>query len=393
MFRIICNRVSIGYFILCLFSLNIDSVVAQNFKVIIDAGHGGKDPGAIGKVGKEKDINLGVALRLGEMIKDKQPGVKVIFTRDDDFFVELQERANIANRSKAQLFISIHTNSSKSNEARGTETYTMGLRRSNENLEVAKRENSVILLENDYKVKYEGFDPTSSESYIMFELLHDRFIDQSIGFASSIQKEFRSVDLVDRGVRQDVFLVLRNTGMPSVLVEVGYISNPNEEAFLLSKSGQDKIASSIYSAFCQFKRNYDNRQGRQITEAPKNNTAISAPEPKTDTIEKTKPVEKEISVSTKVVESNATTTNGIDTDGKILYKVQILVSPSKLRSNSSLLKSVDANYYEENGLFKYTVGSTNDLQEINKLRKEMSAKFKDCFVIGFKNGEKIKLNK
>lgn len=394
MFRLIYNRVSIGCLILSLFAFHVDSIVAQNFKVIIDAGHGGKDPGAIGKVGKEKDINLGVALRLGEMIKDKHPGVKVIFTRDDDFFVELQERANIANRSKAQLFISIHTNSSKSNEARGTETYTMGLRRSNENLEVAKRENSVILLENDYKVKYEGFDPTSSESYIMFELLHDRFIDQSIGFASSIQKEFRSVDLVDRGVRQDVFLVLRNTGMPSVLVEVGYISNPNEEAFLISKAGQDKIASSIYSAFCQFKRNYDNRQGRQMTEAPKTNNVIAVPEAKSqDTLEKSKPVEKATEIPAKVIESNAATSNAVDTDGKILYKLQILVSPSKLRTNSPLLKGEEANYYEEKGLYKYTIGATNDLQEINKLRKEMSAKFKDCFVIGFKNGEKIKLNK
>ncbi|MDD2798942.1 MAG: N-acetylmuramoyl-L-alanine amidase [Bacteroidales bacterium] len=344
---------------------------AQEFKVIIDAGHGGKDPGAIGAFAKEKDINLGVALALGEMIKQRQSDVKVIYTRDDDFFVELQERANIANRSKAQLFISIHTNSAKSKEARGTETYTMGLRRANENLEVAKRENSVILLEDNYKVKYEGFDPTSSESYIMFELLHDRFIEQSISMASAIQKEFKEANCIDRGVRQDVFLVLRNTGMPSVLIEVGYVSNPTEEEFLKSKSGQQKLASAIYTAFCQFKRNFDNRQGRQVS---------------TPTVN---PKQAPIIVDQKEETPDPANTTSTTSD-EIIYKVQILASPTKLRRNSAQFKSYkDVDYFEEKGVFKYTYGSTTDVNEINKIKKELSSKFKGCFVVGFKNGEKV----
>lgn len=367
----------ISIFLCFVFSLLfVNNADSQDFKVVIDAGHGGKDPGATGHFTKEKHINLGVALLLGEMIKENHANVKVIFTRDDDNFVELQERANIANRSKAQLFISIHTNASKNSEARGTETYTMGLRRANENLEVAKRENSVILLEDDYKIKYEGFDPTSSESYIMFELLHDRFLEQSISIASSIQREFKLADCVDRGVRQDVFLVLRNTGMPSVLVEVGYISNPSEEAFLGSKSGQKKIATSIYAAFCQFKRNFDNRQGRQVSN---NKKAIALPEPA---------VPQQKDTVAKVVKS------ADNQKDELIYKVQILASPVKLNLNSPLLKKTDpVDFFMEKGLYKYTVGSTTDEDEINRMRKTLAPKFKDCFVVVFKNGAKVMIKK
>lgn len=370
MFRVSESRFFAIILSFVFFSLFLIQAEAQEFKVVIDAGHGGKDPGAIGSVAKEKDINLGVALQLGQMIKDNQPDVKVIYTRDDDFFVELQDRANIANRSKAQLFISIHTNSAKSKEARGTETYTMGLRRANENLEVAKRENSVILLEDNYKVKYEGFDPTSSESYIMFELLHDRFIEQSISIASTIQKEFRDANCVDRGVRQDVFLVLRNTGMPSVLVEVGYISNPAEEEFLKSKSGQQKLATSIYNAFCHFKRNFDNRQGRQVNSPKLVNLPVYAE--KDDTIKKKK-------------EEPATSVSN-----ELTYKIQLFASPVQLKANSSQFKGVSpTEYYEEKGLYKYTFGNSTDLAEMKKTKKELSKKFKDCFIIGFRNGEKV----
>lgn len=362
--RIFIFKIAVTLLVIFLLSL-ITTTKAQGFKVVIDAGHGGKDPGAMGHFSKEKDINLSVALLLGEMIKARNPNVKVIYTRDDDFFVELQERANIANRSKAQLFISIHTNASRSSVANGTETYTLGLRRSNENLEVAKRENSVILLEDNYKVKYEGFDPTSSESYIMFEMLHDRFLDQSISIASSVQKEFRQNDFVDRGVRQDVFLVLRNTGMPSILVELGYISNRNEEELLNSKSGQQKLANAIYNAFSQFKRNYDKRQGIVSIEPPM-------------------PSHKDTAVRESTFVSKR---HPIDS---IVYKVQILATPYRLKSNSPEFKGVPSvDFYQEKGRYKYTIGNTCDIDEINRLRKELSVKFKDCFVIGFKNGEKF----
>ncbi|WP_243349043.1 N-acetylmuramoyl-L-alanine amidase [Parabacteroides sp. FAFU027] len=355
--------------IFLLFTLVFISVNANagDFKVIIDAGHGGKDPGAIGSFSKEKDINLAIALQVGEMIKTRNPNVKVIYTRDGDYFVELQERANIANRSKAQLFISVHTNSSTSSASYGAETYTMGLRRSNENLAVARRENAVILLEDNYKVKYEGFDPNSSESYIMFETLHDRFMDQSISMATNIQKEFRGNDITDRGVRQDVFLVLRNTGMPSVLVEVGYISNRNDENFLNSKSGQQKVANAIYNAFVQFKRNYDKRQGTLSIEQRPQITE------KKDTAERE---------STRVVTSK--------NQEEVIYKVQILASPFQLKANSSEFKGEkNIDFYKEKGLYKYTIGNTSDLKEINRLRSELSRKFKDCFVIGYCNGEKF----
>ncbi len=373
------------YILILNFSVQI-TASAQAFKVVIDAGHGGKDPGAMGSVAKEKDINLAVALQLGNLIKDRHPDVKVIYTRDDDYFVELQERANIANRSKAHLFISIHTNASKSREARGTETYTLGLRRSNENLEVAKRENSVILLEDNYRVKYEGFDPNSTESYIMFELIHDAFIDQSINMASTIQKEFRSSDCIDRGVRQDVFLVLRNTGMPSVLIELGYISNRAEEEFLLSESGQRKLSSSIYNAFARFKRNYDNRQGT-LSQAPRSTTdsSLSAKNKESqpeEAIIKARPVKKE-----KENEKEESKSAVQDVES---FRVQLLISNVKLKPGSSKFKGIEpVDYFEENGLYKYTYGNTTDEKEIKKLRKELSKKFKDCFIVVFKDNKKI----
>lgn len=364
------SLILVGLF--CLW-MNATSSFAQDFKVVIDAGHGGKDPGAIGSFSKEKDINLGVALILGELISQRQPDVKVIFTRNDDNFVELQDRANVANRSKAQLFISIHTNSAKSKEARGTETYTMGLRRANENLEVAKRENSVILLEDNYKVKYEGFDPTSSESYIMFELLHDRFIEQSINMASLVQKELRDANCIDRGVRQDVFLVLRNTGMPSILVEVGYISNPTEEEFLNSKQGRHILANSIYNAFCQFKRSYDNKQGRQVSTAPQQQPSKQAQ------ITQKKDTTAKINEQSKEADSQ-----------KIIYKIQIAASPVKLDIKGSQFKGLSPiDFFQEKGMYKYTYGESTDLNEIKRIRKEISSRFKGCFIIGFRNGEKV----
>jgi N-acetylmuramoyl-L-alanine amidase len=200
------------------------------FTVVIDAGHGGHDAGAMGSIINEKEINLAVALKLGNLISENLNDVKVVFTRKTDRFIELDERANIANRNKANLFISIHTNSleiknKSSRLVSGTETFTLGLARTEENLEVAKRENSVILLEEDYQQKYEGFDPNSTESYIIFELMQNKYMEQSVSFASEIQKVFKSAKRSDRGVKQAGLLVLRKASMPSVLVELGFISN------------------------------------------------------------------------------------------------------------------------------------------------------------------------
>lgn len=271
------------------FVLPVSQAKEKAFTVVIDAGHGGKDPGARGSSINEKAINLAVALKLGSLISEKHNDVKVIYTRKTDVFIELDERANIANRNKADLFISIHTNAVKrGSSVSGTETYTLGLARTDENLEVAMRENSAILLEDNYLQKYEGFDPTSSESYIIFEFMQNKHMEQSISLASEVQKCFTSVKRNNRGVRQAGFLVLRKTSMPSILVELGYISNPAEERFMKTKEGQSKLATAIYNAFTKYKWEYDRKRGAlagnasvapilEVADDAGDNQAISAP--------------------------------------------------------------------------------------------------------------------
>ena len=231
------------------------SLAAMPFTLVIDAGHGGKDPGAQSKTGKEKNINLAVALAFGKLVEENCKDVKVVYTRKTDVFVELNERANIANRAKADLFVSIHTNSTAAKVGpQGTETYTLGMHRVADNLAVAKRENSVIMLENDYEEKYEGFDPNSSESYIIFELMQDKNMERSVKLADLVQKQFRTTaKRVDKGVHQAGFLVLRATSMPSVLIELGYINNPTEAAYLTSTAGVNALARCIYNAFVAYK--------------------------------------------------------------------------------------------------------------------------------------------
>lgn len=223
-------------------------------KVVIDAGHGGKDPGTIGKKAQEKNIALQIALKLSEDIRNQCKGVTVILTRTTDEFIELHERAEIANRCKADLFISIHCNSNPKHTFHGAETYVMGLHRTEANLDVAKKENAAILMEPNYSSIYNGFDPNSDESYITFTLFQNAYLDQSTRFASFVQDEMKDrVGMDDRGVRQAGFLVLYKTTMPSVLVETGFLSNPEEEKFLMSEKGQQYIASAICRAFCKFK--------------------------------------------------------------------------------------------------------------------------------------------
>lgn len=224
------------------------------YTLVIDAGHGGKDAGALGFFSQEKNINLSVALAFGKLVEQNCPDVKVVYTRKSDVFVELDERAHIANKNKADLFISIHTNSTAAGKAgtqvHGTETYTLGMHRLADNLAVAKRENSVITLESNYETKYEGFDPKSSESYIIFELMTDIHMQQSVKFAGLVQQQFAShAGRVNKGVYQAGFLVLRNTSMPSVLIELGYINNKTEEQFLNSADGVAKMSRSIFNAF------------------------------------------------------------------------------------------------------------------------------------------------
>ena len=232
------------------------------FTVVLDAGHGGHDAGAVGSFSKEKNINLRYALLVGDMIKKNIPDAKVIYTRDKDVFVDLNERARIANRKKADLFVSIHTNSSKNSSAKGMETFTLGVSRSKENMEVAMLENSVIMLEEDYEKKYEGFDPNSVDSYIMFEFMKDQYMDRSITCADFIQKKMINASKRnDRGVRQAGFLVLRATAMPSVLIELGFISNKEEEKYLNNNENQVKIATAIFNGIKEYKHELDKKSG------------------------------------------------------------------------------------------------------------------------------------
>lgn len=231
--------------------------VKTDFKidvVVIDAGHGGRDPGTMGKNSKEKDISLKIALKLGKYIEDNLKDVKVIYTRKDDSYLPYNERSIIANKHKADLFICIHANSNPNVKAFGTETYVMGTSKEEKNFEIAKRENSVMLLDANYKERYEGFDPDSPESYILFSLTQSAFQESSLNFADKVERQFKSrVGRTSRGVKQGPFWVLWSTAMPSVLIETGFLSNPAEEKYLMSDQGQDMIASGIYRAFKEYK--------------------------------------------------------------------------------------------------------------------------------------------
>jgi len=389
------KKESLLYFILlfALFYCASDIQAKDKFVLVIDAGHGGKDPGAQRFQIDEKDINLSVARKLGDLIESNHNDIRVIYTRKSDRFIELDERANIANRAKADLFISIHTNAvERGSYVTGTETFTLGLARTDENLQVAMRENSAILLEDNYLQKYEGFDPNSSESYIIFEFMQNKHMEQSVDLASKIQKSFTSVNRVDRGVRQAGLLVLRKTSMPSVLVELGFISNKEEARFMNSDNGQDKLAQSLYSAFVKYKREFDRKQGAL------SNGVIADSRPVRDT---EKPSIREYETSERETEPAKRDSEIVRparneksvkaTPGRLIYKIQILTSDKKISGSSRLFKGYkNIDSFKEGGLIKYTYGESTSFDEIKRLRRKVSKDFKDAFIIAFKNGEKVK---
>lgn len=369
------------------------SINAQDnrFIVVLDAGHGGEDPGAKGKISNEKDINLAVVKELGKMMEENKE-LKVIYTRKTDKYLTLQQRADIANQNHADLFLCIHTNASKNRSASGAETYTLGLAKTQSNLEVAMRENSVILLEKDYKTKYEGFDPTSVDSYIMFEFMQDKYLDKSIELASLIQTHFNYHGRLDRGVRQAGFWVLHRSACPSVLVELGFISNPEEELFLNSKEGQRKMAEAIYKAFLEYKREHDKRNGIS------NNFVNTRVETKTDVkqniptdISPNQNIAKiEITDSNIVSASPVPLSDNLLDDQAIVFKIQIFTSRKKLPPNAPDFKGIkEVAFYEEDGLYKYTVGAESDYNKILNLRNEIKTKFPEAFIIAFKGNSKI----
>ncbi len=331
------------------------SQTAGSFKkVIIDAGHGGKDPGAHGKFAKEKDVVLAVALKLGNYIEKYLPEVEVIYTRQTDVFVPLSERAKIANKADANLFISIHANYISNPRISGTETFALGLHRTEENLEVAKKENSVIVLEEDYSTKYEDFDPNSSESYIIFELYQNIYLNQSLEIADLVQDQFeKRVGRRDRGVKQAGFLVLREIAMPGILIELGFLSNSYEEKYLTSNEGQSLLASGIFRAFRDYKSRFEAMNNMDVEKADEN---------KSD-------------------------------ESDITYRIQVASSKKKIKQGTSIYRKFDDIYeYIDGKQYKYTIGKANTFHEISKQIGSIQEIVKDCFIIAFEKGKRISLN-
>ena len=550
------TRRSLISFILILFAAAAMAAGKHKFTLVIDPGHGGHDVGAMGKFSKEKDINLRTALAFGKYVERNCGDVKVIYTRKTDVFVTLHGRAEIANKAKADLFISIHTNSLPGKKiSRGLETYTLGMHRASDNLDVAKRENSVILVEKDYKKHYEGFDPNSSESYIIFEFLQDHNMAKSVELAKLVQSNVCSTaNRPNKGVKQAGFLVLRETSMPSCLIELGFISTSDEEKILNTESEVDKMARGIYQAFVKYKNNYNGgsssstkapvqieeprqqepeleirevvnmkqlpnpsepekgqlqmvvpapnemanrnqqvarpqpniaqnqraianqqnvpqnqvarpqqnivqnqsqvqRQNQQVRREPEQPQVQTLPmpqqpapaqQPQAQTlpqIEHPRPAQQpqarqlpqeqpqviaqkqqEIASAPKVEQPEqkaeqpapvAQAQQKPKTDpirnrlnvprstassdhkapvGAPVFMVQIFVSDKVLDASDTRLKGEKANYYKEGRVFKYTLGASTDYNEIMQLRKDLAAKFPGCFVVAFKNGEKMNTN-
>lgn len=330
----------------------------KQFTVVIDPGHGGIDPGALGKRAKEKDVNMSVSKLLADMIKKKYPGIKVIFTRTTDVKIPLAKRADIANNANADLFISIHSNASKNRKANGCETFTLGAGSSAEAKAAAMYENEVILQEENHEELY-NFDPRSTESYIMFELIRGHDMELSVGLAEMVQKGMvKHSKLKNRGVSSAGFLVLHRTVMPSILVELGFITNGSDENVIASKEGQKKLAKGIFEGFCNYYETYCKGNSTPVASSADNNE-----ESKSDA--------------------------AYSSDSRPVFKVQILASDKKLKKNDKRLKGVKADFYVEKGKYKYTYGESTDYNAIAKKRKEISKKFKEAFIIAFIDGERV----
>ena len=382
----------------------------RNFTLVIDAGHGGHDAGARGAISMEKNINLSVALQFGRYVEKYMPEVRVIYTRKTDKFVSLIERANIANRANADLFISVHTNALPAGKiARGFETYTLGMHRAKDNLDVAMRENSVISMEKDYKQTYQGFDPKSSESYIIFEFIQGKNMERSVELARMIQRKVcDNANRPDKGVHQAGFLVLRETSMPSCLIELGFITTPDEERILNNSDRVNEIAKSIYDGFAQYRNKYDKRvtvpyrplqsgdveelkeQESQTQDEPLKRAEVqkrSEPQKNTGVQKRTEP-QKKAEVQKRVVAQKKP-----EPKDAPVFKLQIFVSDRILRKGDAHFKGeTDYESFREGNLVKYTMGSSTNYNEVYRLRKSLQEKFPEAFIIAFKNGQKYDVN-
>ena len=394
-----CKKVTLIWALMCMFVMT--SLAAnKRFTLVIDPGHGGHDAGALGAISKEKNINLAVALRFGKYVEQNLPEVRVIYTRTKDVFIPLNERANIANRANADLFISVHTNALPAGKiARGFETYTLGMHRAKDNLDVAMRENSVISMEKDYQQRYQGFDPRSSESYIIFEFIQGKNMERSVELARMIQRGVcDGANRPDKGVHQAGFLVLRETSMPGCLIELGFITTPDEERLLNNDSRVDDIARGIYEAFAKYKNKYD--KSVSVPYRAKDSEEVNIPKivpdqepaPKTRVVTRGKQPKREEATpeQPKRVEKKVKKAEVADAP---VFKLQIFVGSRNLRKGDAHFKGeTDYDSFQEGNLVKYTLGASTNYNEIYRLRKEKLDKFPEAFIIAFKNGQKYDVN-
>ena len=367
-----CKKVTLIWALMCMLAM---AAFAANkrFTLVIDPGHGGHDAGALGAISKEKNINLAVALRFGKYVEQNLPEVRVIYTRKTDVFIPLNERANIANRANADLFISVHTNALPAGKiARGFETYTLGMHRAKDNLDVAMRENSVISMEKDYQQRYQGFDPRSSESYIIFEFIQGKNMERSVDLARMIQRGVcDGANRPDKGVHQAGFLVLRETSMPGCLIELGFITTPDEERLLNDDSRVDDIARGIYEAFAKYKNKYDR--------------SVSVPYRAKDS--------EDVNIPKIVPDQEPAPKKKAEVADAPVFKLQIFVGSRNLRKGDAHFKGeTDYDSFQEGNLVKYTLGASTNYNEIYRLRKEKLEKFPAAFIIAFKNGQKYDVN-
>lgn len=412
-----CKKVTLIWIFLCVLVMTAFAA-NKRFTLVIDPGHGGHDAGALGAISKEKNINLAVALRFGKYVEQNLPEVRVIYTRKTDVFIPLNERANIANRANADLFISVHTNALPAGKvARGFETYTLGMHRAKDNLDVAMRENSVISMEKDYQQRYQGFDPRSSESYIIFEFIQGKNMERSVELARMIQRGVcDGANRPDKGVHQAGFLVLRETSMPGCLIELGFITTPDEERLLNNDSRVDDIARGIYEAFAKYKNKYDRsvsvpyraKDSEDVNlpkivpdqePAPKTRVVTRGKQPKREeaTPEQPKREVKEVKKpepkrEVKKTEPKKEVKKAEIADAPV-FKLQIFVGSRNLRKGDAHFKGeTDYDSFQEGNLVKYTLGASTNYNEIYRLRKEKLDKFPEAFIIAFKNGQKYDVN-
>ena len=409
-----CKKVTLIWIFLCVLVMTAFAA-NKRFTLVIDPGHGGHDAGALGTISKEKNINLAVALRFGKYVEQNLPEVRVIYTRKTDVFIPLNERANIANRANADLFISVHTNALPAGKiARGFETYTLGMHRAKDNLDVAMRENSVISMEKDYQQRYQGFDPRSSESYIIFEFIQGKNMERSVELARMIQRGVcDGANRPDKGVHQAGFLVLRETSMPGCLIELGFITTPDEERLLNDDSRVDDIARGIYEAFAKYKNKYDKsvsvpyraKDSEDVNlpkivpdqePAPKTRVVTRGKQPKREEATPEQPKrevkKQEPKKDVKKQEPKKEVKKAEIADAPV-FKLQIFVGSRNLRKGDAHFKGeTDYDSFQEGNLVKYTLGASTNYNEIYRLRKEKLDKFPEAFIIAFKNGQKYDVN-